>query len=206
MGKEQIRKEMIGKEKIDMLYINVCADDINLGVDVDGTLTKEIIGKDILSLPPKEVEKAMLNCTPKDGIDVLFQNDFAVYIITGRQEKYRGATAGWLDMYGIPYKELNMFPDDFYILNGYSVPKYIELKLDIHIRKNVHFSLDDNEQLINTLNEHGIPACKVEDSFKDAFEKVFELNGGIKNGILERKHGKNIENMQQLQIPKFVAK
>jgi len=133
-------------------------DNINLGVDVDGTLTKEIIGKDILSLSPKEVERAMLNRTPKDGIDVLLQNSFNIYIIR-RQEKYsRGATAGWFDMYGIPYKELNMFPDDFYILNGYSVPKYIEFKLDIHIRKNVHFSLDDNEQLINTLNEHGIPA------------------------------------------------
>ena len=159
-----------------MSYMDTSIDNINLGIDVDGTLTKEVIGDEILYLSQTEIEKVMLDCTPKDGIDVLFQNDFNVhiYIITGRQEKFRNVTIDWLNMYGIPYKEINMSPDSFYILNRFSVPTYVEWKLDMHIRKNIHLSLDDSEQVINVLNEHGIPACKVDDSFRDAFEKVFE--------------------------------
>lgn len=160
--------------------------DINLGVDVDGTLTKEVLGNEILFLSQTEIEKAMLDCTPKDGIDVLFHTDFSVriYIITGRQEKFRNVTIDWLDMYGIPYKEIYMPPDGFYMLNRYSVPTYTEWKLDIHIQKNIHLSLDDSEQVVNALNEHGIPACKVDGNFRDAFEKVFEVNNNVKNGFL----------------------
>lgn len=50
---------------------------INVSLDVDGTLTEEVIGKDILELVTSNVEEAMLNCIPKNG----------------RQEKYRGATS-----------------------------------------------------------------------------------------------------------------
>ena len=120
---------------------------INVGIDVDGTLTEEIIGKDILKLGDYNVEKAILNCTPKRGIDILLDNTLSkrycnTFIITGRQEKYRDATSEWLDIHGIPYGELIMFPNDFYMINGFTSPKYIDLKVDIHKRKNIHLSLD----------------------------------------------------------------
>jgi len=154
---------------------------INVSIDVDGTLTKEVIGQDILELSTLEVEKEILSCTPKDGVDVLFddmlsRNDCNTFIITGRQEKYRRATSEWLNMYGIPYDELIMFPNNFYEINGYTSKKYIDLKVDAHIRKNIHFSLDDHEQMISELNKNGIIACRVANNFRDAFNEIFKVN------------------------------
>ena len=141
----------------DMIEAIETEDGINIGVDVDGTLTKENIHLDMLSRDPKEVEKIMLNFTPKDGIDVLLDTNHNIYPVTGRQERYREVTTDWLDTYGIPYIDITMFPNDFYKKNGYDVPKYVGLKLDIHIRKNLHISLDDNEQVVNIFNKFGIP-------------------------------------------------
>ena len=151
-------------------------DDTNIGIDVDGTLTDGKIELDMLTLGAREVEKRMSNLGPKKGIDVLFDSDLDIYIITGRKEKFRGVTIDWLDTYGIPYKDITMFPDDFYRKNSNDyMPRYTGLKLDIHIRKNIHMSLDDNEHVVNILNKFGIPTCKVDDNFREAFEKVLEL-------------------------------
>ena len=67
------------------------------------------------------------------------------------------------------------------ILNGYDIPKYVGLKLDIHIRKNLSLSLDDNEQVVNMFNKFGIPTCKVEDNFRHAFERVLQLRNDYKD-------------------------
>lgn len=169
---------------------------INIGIDVDGTLTKEVIGRDILGLSYHEAEKAMLNCTPQNGIDILIDdallgNNCNKYIITGRIERYRYVTIEWFDMYGIPYKDLTMFPNDFYDKNGYSVPKYAEYKLYLHLQKKIHASLDDNIQVVETLNRSGIPCYLVENDFKDAFEKVLKLRDNIRN---KDNNEKKIEN------------
>lgn len=147
----------------------------NLGVDVDGTLTREVIGKEIMTLDPKEISKILLNCSPKNGIDILLETSHDIYIITGRQEKFRQITTDWLDMYGIPYKDISMFPNDFYTINGYSVPKYVGLKLGIHIEKNIHLAFDDNIEVVNCLNSSGIEAHRVTDDFKDAFDRAFNV-------------------------------
>ncbi len=191
-------EEMI-KEKnmpnIDLANINSDTNNINVGIDVDGTLTKEVVGREILELSYSEVEKVMLDCTPQNGIDILFDdtllgNDCNIYIITGRQEVYRCATAEWLNTYGIPYDELVMFPNNFYRINGYDIPKYVDLKVDLHIQRNIHCSLDDNDSVINALNDRGIRACKVDDDFKDAFEKVLKLKDNIRN----KDNNEKIEN------------
>lgn len=151
---------------------------INIGIDVDGTLTNEVIGREMMSLNPSIIERAMLDCSPKNGIDILFEkfeNNYNYYIITGRQDTFRDVTTEWLDMYGIPYKELIMFPNDFYNINGYSIPKYVNLKIDIHIKKDIWIALDDNEHVIKGFNNSGISACQVTDNFRNAFEKVLEL-------------------------------
>jgi hypothetical protein len=36
-------------------------------------------------------------------------------------------------------------------------------------------SLDDNEHVVDILNKFGILTCKVDNNFRDAFEKVLEL-------------------------------
>lgn len=165
----------------DMIGAIETEDGINIGVDVDGTLTKENIHLDMLSRSPKEVEKIMSNFTPKEGIEVLLDTTHKIYPVTGRQERYREVTTDWLDTYGIPYIDITMFPNDFYSKNGYDVPKYVGLKLDIHIRKNLHISLDDNEQVVNIFNKFGIPTCKVDNNFRDAFERVLKLRKGHKD-------------------------
>lgn len=146
----------------------------NLGVDVDGTLTKEVIGKEIMTLDPKKIEKMMINCSPKKGIDTLFDSDCKIFIITGRQEKYRQVTTDWLDMYGIPYEDISMFPNNFYTINEYSMPKYVNLKLDMHIEKDIHLAFDDTIEVVNHLNEHGIKTFVVTDNFKDAFYRALD--------------------------------
>lgn len=145
----------------------------NIGVDVDGTLTREVIGKEIMLLKPKEVKKILLDCTPKDGIDALFESDCSKFIITGRQEMYKETTADWLDMYGVYYEDLSMFPNDFYAINGYSVPKYVDFKLKMHVEKNIQLAFDDNMEVVNCLNSSGIEAHIVTDNFKDAFDRAF---------------------------------
>lgn len=158
-------------------------DDVKIGIDIDGTLTRDKIDKDMLTLSPREIERKMLLLVPKEGIDVLLDSDLDAYlhIITGRQERFRDVTVDWLDTYGIPYKDLTMFPNDFYRKNGYDVPKYVGLKLDIHVKKKIHMSLDDNEHVVNMLNKFGILAYKVEDNFRHAFEKVLELRDAKDN-------------------------
>lgn len=159
---------------------------INVGIDVDGTLTKEVIGRELLELNYSEVEKAMLSCTPQNGIDILFDdtllgNNCNIYIITGRQETYRCATAEWLNMYGIPYDELVMFPHNFYNIHGYDVPKYVNLKVDFHLQRDISIAVDDNEKVIEGLNNSGIFACRVTDNFKEAFENVLKLKDNTGN-------------------------
>lgn len=158
-----------------MLYTDTSAGNVNLGVDVDGTLTKEVMGKEVLGLSLEELEKMILGYSPKNGIDVLLEISHNVHIITGRQEKLRDTTTEWLDMYGIPYKDLNMFPDNFYKINGWSVPKYVEMKLCICAEKKIQFALDDNDDMVKALNVSGIPTCKVDDNFRHAFDKLFDI-------------------------------
>ncbi len=158
--------------------IGKMADSINVGVDVDGTLTKGKIDRSIFGLALRDAEKGIMDFGPKDGIDILLDTCHNIYIITGRQERFLDVTKDWLDMYGIPYRDITMFPDNFYF-DGYDVSKYANLKLDIHIRKNIHVSLDDNEHVVCVLNRAGIMTCKVNDNFRDAFEKVLRNNIGI---------------------------
>ncbi len=149
--------------------------DISIGVDVDGTLTEGKVDIDLFSLSYKELEKKMSGLAPKEGIDVLLDCGIDIHVITGRQERFRNVTEDWLDDYGIPYKDLTLFPNNFYMIHGYDIPKYAGLKLKIHVRKNILMSLDDNEHVVNMLNKFGILTCKVDNNFRDAFEKVLEL-------------------------------
>jgi hypothetical protein len=161
-------------------------DDSSIGVDVDGTLTEEKVGADLFTLSYKEMKKKMYYLSPKKGIDVLLDSDLDIHAITGRQERYREVTEDWLDMYGVPYKDLTLFPNNFYKIHGYDIPKYAGLKLDIHVRKNIRMSLDDNEQVVDMLNKFGILTCKVGNNFRDAFEKVLELRDARYKGIYEQ--------------------
>lgn len=156
----------------EILYMRENLGNINIGVDMDGTLTREVIGKDIMTLGPKKIEKVLINCSPKDGIDILLETNHNIFIITGRQERYRQVTTDWLDMYGIPYEDISMFPNNFYMINGYSIPKYVGLKLDMHVEKDIHLAFDDNIDVVNRFNEFGIKTSIVTDNFKDAFYRA----------------------------------
>ena len=167
-------------------------EDISIGIDVDGTLTEDKVDRDMFTLSSREVETRMSNLSPKKGIDVLLDSDLDIHIITGRQEKFRYVTVDWLNMYGIPYKDLTMFPDDFYEKNGYDVPRYAGLKLDIHVRKNIHMSLDDNEHVVDMLNKFGISSCKVDNNFREAFERVLELRKDNTNNMRSKANNRRV--------------
>jgi hypothetical protein len=155
--------------------------DISIGIDVDGTLTEDKIDVDMFNMSADELEKKMSGLGPKEGIDVLLDSSLDIHIITGRQERFRAVTEDWLYDYGIPHKDLTLFPNNFYRIHGYNIPKYAGLKLDIHMRKNLRIALDDNEHIVDMFNRYGILTCKVDNNFRDAFEKVLELRDARHN-------------------------
>jgi len=154
-----------------MLQVCYIEGEISIGIDVDGTLTNERLGEEIMVLTPDQIKKRYAKCTLKKGAEILFDREFNIWVITGRREEYRESTTDWLDMYGIPYKELVMVSNNFYA-GGYSVEKYVGFKVDSHIQRNIRYALDDNIYVIDALNKNGIFAHRVDGDFREAFENV----------------------------------
>ena len=147
--------------------------EINIGVDVDGTLTNERLGEEVMTLTPRQIEKRYMECTLKKGADILFQKGINSFAITGRRETYKEVTKDWFKMVGIPYKELVMVPNNFYPNDFFDLKKYIDFKINSHLQRNIKYGLDDSIYVINALKRNGIIACKVDEDFRNAFENLF---------------------------------
>lgn len=158
-----------------MLSVCEVEGEISIGVDVDGTLTNERLGEEIMVLTPEQIKKRYAKCTLKKGAEILFEGDYNVFAITGRREIYRDITIDWFNLYGIPYEELVMVPDNFYV-GGYSVEKYVGYKVDSHIQRDIRYALDDNIYVIDALQRNGIYAHKVDGDFREAFDKIISLH------------------------------
>ena len=147
--------------------------EINIGVDIDGTLTNERLGEDVMTLTSKQIEKRYMECTLKKGTDVLFQKGINLFAITGRREMHKEITKEWFNMVGIHYKELVMVPNDFYPNNLFDMNKYIGFKINSHLQRSIRYGLDDSIYVIDALKKNGIIACKVDGDFRNAFENLF---------------------------------
>jgi hypothetical protein len=88
---------------------------------------------------------------------------------TGRPEKFRGMTVGWLVRNKIDIDTILMRPDDDYTKNS-------ELKIRLvkdHFKENlhtIHFVIDDNEESILEFYKLGIPTLQIRNiRVKDLF-------------------------------------
>lgn len=79
------------------------------------------------------------------GIDVV--------VMTAREEKYRSLTKGWLNKYGVPYKELYMRA-----LGDLRPDREVKKDLLAEVRKHwdVVFAIDDQPAIIELWKEEGI--------------------------------------------------
>lgn len=98
-----------------------------------------------------------------DLVNALARDGFVVILLTGRNEKYRGITIGWLAQHGVELDDLIMRPDDDYRPAG-------EMKLAMALarfvdeqgmRDQVAFILDDSENVIKAFQGVGVPALQV---------------------------------------------
>lgn len=151
--------------------------EINIGVDVDGTLTEERLGEEIMFLTPRQIEKRYMECTLKKGVEILLNKSLkGLFAITGRREMYKEVTIDWFDMYGIPYRELVTVPNNFYPNGIFDLKKYIHFKIDAHKQRGIKYAFDDSIYVVDALNQNEINAFKVDGDFREAFEKMKNLH------------------------------
>lgn len=85
-------------------------------------------------------------------------DNYAIYICTGRPEKFRERTEKWLESYGIPYNQILMRPDN----NSESDAVIKKRMLDLIQRTcNIVAVFDDKEKVVNMWRENGILCCQV---------------------------------------------
>lgn len=85
-------------------------------------------------------------------------DNYAIYICTGRPEKFRERTEKWLESYGIPYNQILMRPDN----NSESDAVIKKRMLDLIQRTcNIVAVFDDREKVVNMWRENDILCCQV---------------------------------------------
>ncbi len=144
------------------------------GVDLDNTLNcsgNQFYPKLTDDELAEIVEKS--KCfVPKKGIEVLSDLDLNVTIITGRGECFRDVTIEWLVNNDVPFREVVIIRN--YEDNVFDKNLYLKHKKDAYLSRGIHFALDDDEDVVNMLNNCGVKAVKVDEDFREAFNKLFE--------------------------------
>jgi hypothetical protein len=139
--------------------------------DFDGTLTVQSIGdiideKNIEWNDYARMKDEMVSFTPKKGIGILAEFNLKPLIITGRQESLRDVSELWLFNNKVPYTKLIMVPDGYYG-GKFNFNKYVDFKVEEHLKVNPRFSIDDNKRIVTVLKQYDIPAFLVEDNFEE---------------------------------------
>lgn len=85
-------------------------------------------------------------------------NNYAIYICTGRPEKYRERTEKWLVENDIPYNQIWMRPN-----NNTEPDDVLKKRMLDSIQRtcNVVAVFDDREKVVNMWRENGILCCQV---------------------------------------------
>lgn len=140
------------------------------GIDIDGTITNE----QPFSIQSSEddINKIILSSTPKHNLNSIKNRDLQIYLITGRQEKYRKSTIRRLQEFEIPFEKLIMIPNNSYT-GFFNEEVYLKFKLDSYLKHHIHFALDDDIKVVSLLNKYNIKAVQVNGDLKEAFDKLF---------------------------------
>ena len=98
-------------------------------------------------------------CHPKVvAICQALAEQYAIYICTGREQKFRERTEKWLENHGIPFNKLWMRPDG----NKESDAVIKKMMLDAIQRTcNVIAVFDDRDKVVDMWRENGLLCCQV---------------------------------------------
>lgn len=131
-------------------------------IDIDGTLSNCSHREPYLKLEKplnrkffdvNEMEKDTLNEWCKNIIDQ-FKSNYAIILLTGRQEKARKITENWLKKYDISYDLLIMKrDDDFRKGNIYKEDVYNNV---LSKEFEILFAIDDNDDVVKLWRSLGI--------------------------------------------------
>lgn len=128
-------------------------------VDIDGTLA-HIAEGGRSPYDGDRVHEDLLDIAIAEIVKLYYAQSVRVLITSGRDEKYRGVTAQWLNQHAIPYDALIMRPegdtrqdaivkDELY--EQYIAPQY-----------NVLFALDDRQRVVDMWRAKGIKCLQVQ--------------------------------------------
>ncbi len=141
------------------------------GIDIDGTLTNE--SPFSVSDSEDKLREIILKSSPKKNLNIIKNRDLQIYLITGRQEKYRNVTIKWLQEHEIYFDELIMIPNGSYN-GGFNEKIYLDFKLNSYLKHRIHFALDDDPKVVKLLNIYNIKAVQVNGDLREAFNKLLE--------------------------------
>lgn len=168
VARDASRPDMVGKSVI----INMARtyglypfDRKEIIVDIDGTLADISHRKHFVLSEPKKWKEFFELCgedKPRDDVyakvmEMKFEHDADIILVSGRPEEYRKTTEEWLDKHSIQYTTLIMRP------SGDSRPDTVikENILNKFFKKeNIVMAFDDRPRIIRMWESHGI---KVED-------------------------------------------
>jgi uncharacterized HAD superfamily protein len=143
-------------------------------IDIDQTITNESVFTINTTHSSQEVlDKSIMECTVKPGVDILRNKDLNIILITGRAERCRKTTIEWLHKNDILYNQLVMVPDGYYDPD-FSQDLYEAFKLKACIENKVHFVFDDNQNVLKFLKHYGFSVQKVNRRFDTAFKKLIK--------------------------------
>ena len=132
-------------------------------VDIDGTLAHISDGRS-----PYDASRAM-NDTLDDAVSLItammYNNDYKVIILTGRNEEHRDVTVQWLEENNVEYDELytrlNTDVDDKGKQLEDSIVKERLFRTHVEPRFNVKFVLDDRNRVVNMWRRIGLKCLQV---------------------------------------------
>jgi hypothetical protein len=93
-------------------------------------------------------------------INSLANSGYDMMGITGRNEKYRQLTVGWLVQNKVDLDEILMRPDNDFTKNGELKVKLIKERFKDNF-KDIHFLIDDNEDAILAFMALGIATLQI---------------------------------------------
>lgn len=146
--------------------------DAKIGVDVDGTLTDTPpFSIDVIDL--EETRQIIRNAQVKKGVEILSIMCVKPFVITGRGNYYHDDTLHWFNKNHIPYQKLFTIDGNLYEGMKFNLKAYLKYKVDTYLDNKIEYCLEDDINVIQELEKHGIKCSLVEDDFEEAFWKLF---------------------------------
>ncbi len=128
-----------------------------LGIDIDNTLTNSPLPWNVSygDTIDTDIAKNLLLADERPGIEVLNKCEKKIVFVTARHEEYRNVTLKWFEKKLIKYEKIVM--RNFRFSGGvFNLDEYMQYKYTSCLENNIKYMLDDDKEVVNMLNEHGI--------------------------------------------------